>query len=68
MHRRCKMPETHLRRLAVQLASQLPETKDEAQKVLEYLKVIVAGYLYEEKEPPNLTIVPLRPAEESGCL
>ncbi len=64
------MPETHLRRLAVQLASQLPETQDEALKVLGYLQSIVVDYLYAEGEPPNLTIVPFaaRPPDTAGGL
>ncbi len=47
------MPNNH-RRLAVQLASQLPETQDEARKVLGHLQSLVENFLY----GPQLTLVP----------
>ncbi len=51
------MPEDHHRRLAVQLASQLPENKSDAVQVLECLTNLVDSYLYGAKEP-RLTLVP----------
>ena len=43
----------HTRRLAVQLASQLPENREDARKVLAHLQWLVDGFLY----GPTLTLV-----------
>jgi len=59
------MPEDHHRRLAVQLASQLPETKSDAVQVLECLAKLVDNYLYAAKEP-RLTLVPHLPSDRQG--
>ncbi len=48
------MPEARHRRLAIQLAAQLPESREDAIKTLECLKRIVDGYLYPDPDNGHL--------------
>lgn len=53
------------RRLAVQLAAQLPEEKNDAMAVIEHLKRIASGFLFAEGESnPQGTMVNHRPVFE----
>jgi hypothetical protein len=45
------------RRLAAQLAAQLPETKAKALKTIEYLRELADTFMYPEPAPDN--VVPL---------
>lgn len=55
------MPHNH-RRLAVQLAAQLPENKEDAVKTVTYLRWLVDGFLY----GPQLALVPPGDAKAQG--
>ncbi len=52
------MPQNHHRRLAAQLAAQLPEEKQDALLVLKCLYRLVDDYMYPNTQKPNLTVVP----------
>ena len=54
-----EMAEDHHRRLAAQLAAQMPESKDDALMVLESLRRLVECYLYSDgRARTALAIVP----------
>lgn len=60
------MPEDRHRRLAVQLASQLPEAKSDAVQVLECLSKLVDSYLYGAKEPRLALVSPCAAPSDVG--
>jgi poly-gamma-glutamate capsule biosynthesis protein CapA/YwtB (metallophosphatase superfamily) len=47
------------RRLAAQLAAQLPETKAKAMKTIEYLRELADTFMYPAEEPAPDNVVPL---------
>lgn len=55
------MLETRHKRLAAQLAPQLPENKEDALKTLECLHKLVEEYLYRVDEPRGLYLAATGP-------
>lgn len=50
--------EAHLKRMAIQLAAQLPEDPNDARQVLEYVRVLIEDFLAAEvRLGPNLSPV-----------
>lgn len=43
--------ESRHRRLAAQLASQLPDDREDARKTVEFLKILVEQFLYQDTRP-----------------
>ena len=52
--------ERDLKRIAIQLAAQLPESEAEALAVLVFARDLVVGYLHTERAPCQLRVVPMR--------
>jgi hypothetical protein len=53
----------NLRRLAAQLATQLPENQDDARQTVAFLSWLVEQYLY----GPQLAVVPAPRMQAKGC-
>jgi len=50
--------EAHLKRMAIQLAAQLPEDPTDARQVLEYVRILIEEFLAADvRQVPNLSPV-----------
>jgi hypothetical protein len=59
VHRKSKNDDddNHLRRLAVQIATQLPEDQTEATRVLEYTQALIDEFLFGTKKESRPALV-----------
>ncbi len=51
--------KAHLKRMAIQLAAQLPEDPMEARQVLEYVRVLIDDFLAADPRPAAPSLSPL---------